>query len=116
MSLALTISRLFAPTVLGTSTGTLFTTPSTPSSTVLINGRVRFTNTSSSTVAVTAYAVPSGGAAAAGNCFCNAETIAANNHADYDIPQLAAGDFLQAFAGAGTAVTATALAGTLVAQ
>lgn len=116
MALALIIGQLFEPTVLGTGAATLFSTPASPTSSVLVNARIRFANTSGGTVTVTAYAVPSGGAAGPGNCFCNAESIAPNNHADYDVPVLKASDFLQALASAATSVTVSALSGTVMAQ
>lgn len=116
MSLAITIGRLFAPTVLTTSAVTMYTCPATPSTNVLVNGRVRCANTTSGPVTVTLYAVPLAGTAAVGNCIAYQESISAYNHQDFDVPQLAAGDFLQALASAGTSVTITALAGTLITQ
>lgn len=111
--MALTFSRLFAPTVLGTTETTLYTCPASPASNVIKNGRVRFTNTGSTAVTVTAHAVPSAGSAAAGNCFLNAESIAANAHLDVDFPSLSAGDVLSALASAATSVTATEIGGVL---
>ena len=111
--MAVSIGVLFNPTVLTGSAATIYTVPSTPSSTTLINGRVRFTNTSNATQAVTWYAVPNGGSAGAGNCQGNAETIAANAHLDIDVPLLGPGGFLQAFAGNASEVTMSALAGIL---
>jgi len=109
--MALSITRLFAPVALGAAAATLFTNPASPISSVLRNGRVRFTNTTAGPVTVTAYAVPLAGTAAASNCFMNAESIAANSHLDIDVPMLAAGDFVQALASAAASITATALDG-----
>lgn len=109
--MALTIQRLFAPAVLTTGAVTYYTCPATPASSVLKNGRVRFSNTTAGAVSITAYAVPLAGTAAAGNCFANAVSIAPNSYLDVDIPALAAGDFFQALASAGTAVTVLALDG-----
>lgn len=109
--MALTIKQLFEPTVLTTGAATLYTCPASPPTSVLPNGRVRFTNTTGGAVTITAYAVPSAGTAGAGNCFAFQEAIGPNAHADYDVPMLAAGDFLQALASAGTSITATALQG-----
>ena len=111
--MALTFTRLFAPTVLTGTAATLYTCPASPTSNVVKNGRVRFTNTSAAPVTVTAYAVPLAGTAAAGNCFINAESIAANAHLDVDFPSLAAGDFLSALASAGTSITVTEIGGVL---
>jgi hypothetical protein len=111
--MALTFSRLFAPTVLGTAETTLYTCPASPASNVIKNGRVRFTNTSGAAATVTAHAVPLAGTAAAANCFLNAESIAPNAHLDVDFPTLAAGDVLSALASAATSITATEIGGVL---
>jgi hypothetical protein len=111
--MALTFTRLFAPTVLTTAAATIYTCPASPASSLLPNGRVRFTNTTAGAITVTAYAVPLAGSAAAGNCFINAESIAPNAHLDVDVPMLAAGDFLQALASANTSITMTAIYGTV---
>lgn len=111
--MALTFTQLFAPTVLTTSAATLCTCPATPSTSVIKNGRVRFTNTTAGAVAVTAYAVPLAGTATAGNCFLNAESVGPNSHLDVDVPTLKAGDFLQAFAGAATSITMTEMGGVI---
>ena len=111
--MALTFIRLFAPTVLTTSAATLYTCPASPVTSVLKNGRVRFTNTTAGAISVTAYAVPVAGSAAAGNCFLNAESISPNSHLDVDIPTLSTGDFLQALASANTSITATEVGGVL---
>ena len=113
MALSLTIAQLFAPTVLTTGAATLYTN-SGASGSVLVNGRIRVANTSAATHQVTLYAVPSGGSAGAGNCFANAESIAQNQHLDFDGPHLPVGATLQARADAGSVLTVTALAGTLI--
>lgn len=111
--MALTITRLFAPTVLTGEAATVYTVPSSPATTVLKGGKVRFTNTSNVAVAVTAYAVPNAGSAVAGNAFLNAESIGPNSHLDVALPSLAAGDFFQAFASAVTSVTVSEIGGVL---
>lgn len=116
MAFALTITRLFAPTQLTASAATIYAAPANPASSVLQGGRVRFTNTDTSVHTVTAYAVPSGGTASAANCFMNAESLSPNTHLDIDVPQLAAGDFFQAFANTAAMVTVTALGGTVQSQ
>jgi hypothetical protein len=104
-------SNFFAPTVLGTAAATLFTTPVTPTTTLLRGGRMRFTNTTSSAVTVTAYAVPPAGTASAGNSFVSSKVVAANDYIDSDMPILPAGAFVQAFAGTATAITAHMISG-----
>ena len=110
--MTITISQLFAPTVLTTSAATLYTLP-TLAGTALPNLRVRFANTSGGAVTITAYAIQSGGSASAGTCCANAESIAANNHLDLDIPTLTAGGFFQALCSANTSCTVSQLQGTL---
>jgi hypothetical protein len=114
VSLSVTPLQLFEPTVLTTAAATLFTCNAGVASNVLYNGRMRVTNTTNAPVTVTLYAVKVGGTAGAANCFANAESVAANAHTDYDIPQLAAGDFLQALASANTSITAFSLSGTVL--
>lgn len=109
--MALTIKQLFPPTVLGAAVATYFTCPAAPATSVLKNGRARFTNTTAGAVAVTAYAVPVSGSAAAGNCFANAVSVPPNGYLDIDIPALAAGDTFQAFAGAAASITVLAMDG-----
>lgn len=107
------IAQLFEPAVLGTSAGAIYTMAGSPTTLTLAQGRVRFTNTSGSAVAVTAYAVPSSGSPAAGNCFLSAQSIAAGQYLDIDLPVLKAGDSFQAFAGAATSITCSELNGVL---
>lgn len=111
--MAITFSKLFAPVQLPASNGTVFTMSATPTTIILKNGRVRLTNTTAGAVAVTLYAVPSGGSAGVGNMFLNAVSVAGNNYLDTDIPTLAAGDSLQGFAGAATSVTIHEIGGVL---
>jgi hypothetical protein len=112
--MAISYSKLFEPTVLTTSAATLGSAiPSTPTSSLLRGGRVRFTNTSAVAVTVTAYAVPSGGAAADGNAIIKAKSIAANDYLDIDLPAMKAGDFLQALASAATSITAHYITGSI---
>jgi len=111
--MAISITNLFAPTVLTAAAATIYTVPTSPTTIVLARGRVRFTNTSAGSRAITAYAVPAAGSAAAGNCFMNAEALAANAHVDVDLPLMPAGAFLQAFADVASDVTITALDGIL---
>lgn len=111
--MALLIQQLFVPTALTTSAATLFTCPANPTTSILPNGRMRFTNTDSAAHAVTAYAIPSGGTAGAGNEFLPAVSVAPNSFIDVDIPMLKAGDFLQAKADTGADVTVFAMSGTI---
>lgn len=111
--MAVTVSYLFQPTQLGATAAVIYTAPASPASTVLSRGRVRFTNTSSGARAITAYGVPSGGSAGAGNCFMNAESLAANTHVDVDLPLLGPGGAFEAFADVANDVTVHALDGIL---
>lgn len=111
--MAISYSKLFEPAVLTTSAATLFIVATTPTTNLLRGGRVRFTNTTASAVAVTAYAVPLSGSAANGNSFLVAKSIGANDYLDVDLPAMKAGDFLQALASAATSVTAHFIAGSV---
>lgn len=110
---ALSFIKLFQPTVLTTGATTIYTCPVAPSTSVLKNGRVRFTNTTAGAVTVTAYAVPSAGTAGASNAFLNAVSVAANAYLDVDLPSLAAGDTFQALASAATSITVHEVGGVL---
>jgi hypothetical protein len=111
--MAIQITQLFAPSQLGVAAATIYTVPLSPPSTVLMRGRVRFTNTDNGSHAVTAYAIQSGGTASAANCFLAAESIPPNSHLDVDLPVLASGGLIQAFADVAGKVTITQLDGVL---
>ena len=113
--MTISYSAFFAPTVLGTTAGTLYTVPSSPASTLLRGGRVRLTNTTGSAQSVTLYAVPAAGSPVAGNAFVSGKSIAANDYLDIDVPLMGPGATLQALAGAATSVTAHMLSGSLFA-
>lgn len=109
--MAIIYRKLFQPAVLGTSAGTLFTVDSAPSTTLLRGGRVRFTNTSTSAVQVSAWAVPAAGDSGDGNSIVKNRSIAPGDYLDIDLPTMAANDFLQASAGAATSITAHFISG-----
>ena len=111
--MSITYSQFMPPTVLTTSAVTLFTVPSTPSSTLLRGGRMRLTNTTAGAVTATLYAVPLAGTAAAGNAFVFGKTISANDYLDVDVPLIAPGGFVQGLAGAATSITAHMISGSL---
>lgn len=106
--MAITIKRLFAPTVLGTAAGTLYTAPA---NTVMAGGQIHLLNTSTGAVTVTVYAVPAGGTAGDGNAVIKGRSLAAGDYLLLDIPVLASGDFLQALASAATSITASCING-----
>ena len=111
--MALQFFQPFPPTQLGNSVSVIFTVPSVPGTTVFIRGRVRLTNTDSNAHGVTLYSVQLSGSPALSNMFANAETISPNSHMDIDVPILAAGGTLRAFADATGWVTITSLDGIL---
>lgn len=90
---------------------TLFTVPDAVSTTILINGRVRFTNHTGSAATIKAWAVPDGGSAGDTNVSLPTTSIAANSYLDVDVPQMAAGGIFQAQAGTATSITALAMDG-----
>ena len=107
------VIQMFPPTVLTTSAVTLYTVATGSGASVLARGRIRFTNTSAVAATVTAYDVPTGGTAGAGNNFCPTLSVPAFSNLDVDVPVLAAGGFIQALASAATSVTAHAMDGVL---
>lgn len=111
--MALTISQLFTPVQLPNAVAVLFTMPTTPTNSVLKNGRVRLTNTTGGAVAVTLYADVAATASSAANEFFPAKSVPANDYIDVDIPTLKAGDTLRGFAGAATSITMHELGGIL---
>ena len=112
--MSLLFSKLFNPKqVNNAAVDTLFTVPTVPSTTLLRNGKLRFVNTTGAFVTVKAWAVPNGGAAADANVFLSTTSISVNGYIDVDVPVLAAGDFVQAQAGAAVSVTAQGLDGFL---
>jgi hypothetical protein len=111
--MTVTIQQLFPPTVLASSVGVIYTAPTTPTTTVVGQGRIRFTNTDTATRSITAYAVPSAGSPGVSNTFMKAETLAANMHLDIDLPVLAPGDTFQAFADAPAVVVVFELDGVI---
>ena len=80
--MTISYSNFFAPTVLGTSAGTLATIPAQPTTTLLRGGRIRLTNTTGGAVTATLYAVPAAGSPAAGNAFVSGNSVAANDFLD----------------------------------
>lgn len=109
--MAITYEKVFQPTVLGTSAGTLFTARTAPASILFRGGRVRFTNTSTSPVQVSSWTVPAAGASGDGNSIVKLRSIAPGDYLDIDLPTMAAGDFLQASASAATSITAHFISG-----
>lgn len=109
-----TQTQLFAPAALTTSAVAYIAAIAAPSK-YLINAKVRFTNITAGAITVTAYAVQSGDSPVDANAFMKAESIPANSHVDVPVPVLATGGTMQALASAGTSITISFLAGTLVA-
>lgn len=108
--MTITYSKFFEPTVLGVTVATLVTVAGVPS-TLLRGLRVRFTNTTTLPVTITAYAVPSSGTAANSNAFALGVVVGANGYLDIDVPILKVGDFLQALAGTAASITVQSIWG-----
>ena len=111
--MALSIQQLFTPVQLAAAAAVLFTMPTTPSTSVLKNGRVRLTNTSGAAVPVTLYADAAATASGVANCCLSAVSIGANSYLDIDLPTLKAGDTLRGFAGTANVITMHELGGVL---
>lgn len=109
---SITRDRLFAPQdVDNAAADTLLTVPASPTGTVLLNARVRFSNHTGGAVDITAWAVPSGGSAGTTNVCLPTTSIAAGDFIDLNVPQIAAGGTLEAQSGAATSITAQPLDG-----
>lgn len=104
-------SKFFAPTVLGTSAGGLYTVQNNAASNLLRGGRVRLTNTTAASATARLYAVPSGGSPGVGNAFFYDQTVPANSYVDVDVPILAVGDSLQGSASVAATINIQAIAG-----
>lgn len=111
--MALTYIKFFEPVQLGATVSTLYTVPSSPSTTLVRNGRIRLTNTTAGAVTATIYAVPAAGSEADSNAIIKAYSIAANSYLDIDLPVMKAGDILKGLAGAATSITAHMIEGLL---
>lgn len=111
--MAIQVTQLFAPTLLTGSAATIYTVPSSPSTTVLKGGRVRLTNVDTAARAVTMYAIQSAGSASDTNTTLKAETIGPNTHLDVDVPMLAASGFIQAFCDSANKVSIQCVDGVL---
>lgn len=111
--MAITYARFFAPQQIPAADTTIYTVPATPAQTVMKSFRVRLTNTTGAAAAVTLYAVPSGGSAAAANNVLPAVAIGANDYLDVDVPDMAAGDSLHALGSTANAISIAQLDGFL---
>lgn len=107
-------TNLFDPQNLPTAATTIYTVPTSPNTTALVRGRVRFTNTTSSDRTVTAYAVEVGGLPAAHNQFFPGMTVKANTFTDTDVPVIGPGGYISAFADTGAAVNIQQIDGMLM--
>lgn len=109
--MALSFTQLFALQQVGNSPTTLLTVTATPSSNLLRNGRIRFSNTTGAAVTITAWCVPAAGAEGNANVFFPVKSVPANDYIDVDVPQAKAGDIIKAQAGAAASITAAPLDG-----
>lgn len=111
--MAINYAKFFAPAVLATGAAVLrYTVPATPTNVLLRGGRVSLTNTTTSSVTPTLYAVPSGGSAGAGNAFYN-QAIGPKQTILVDVPVMGPGDSLQDTCDTASAVTIQPMAGGL---
>lgn len=114
MATTLSFGKLFEPNQVDNAAAeTLYTVPAAPSTSLLRNGRVRFSNTTTGAVTIKAWAVPVSGAAADTNVILPTYSVPANSYIDLDLPLMKAGDFLQAQAGAATSISASLIDGVL---
>ena len=99
--MALTYGRQFAAQELANTATSLF---------VLSSGNIRnmtilLINHTAGAVTVTGHVVPSAGSVANSNYFMDAESLAAGERLEVNVPQMVAGDDLQMFASAANSIT-----------
>jgi hypothetical protein len=112
--MTISYSQFFTPVVLTTSEQTIYTVPTNPTTNLLRGGRIRFANSNSSAVQVSAYAIPANSfAETPGNIFAPNLSVPANSFIDVDVPLMGPGDFIQAIAGINSAITLSAINGAL---
>ena len=111
--MTISYSSFFAPVQLAATAGLIYTTPTTPTSTLLRGGRVRLTNNTATAATATLYAVPNGGSVGVSNVFVSAKSIAGNDFLDVDVPILPAGASLQGLSGTANAITVHMISGSL---
>lgn len=112
--MAITYVKLFDSNhVNNAAVETLYTVPSTPTTTLLRNGRVRFTNVTAGSVMLDVYAVANAGSAGIDNALLYQYALPAYSALDIDIPVLSAGGTIRAQAGAASSITAHAVDGVL---
>lgn len=91
--MAITLKKLFAPTLLTNTLATIYTL-SESTNAIVENMVVRLTNTTASGEVVTGNCVPSGGSASDTNEIFNA-TVPANDFVLVTIPVMSDGDFIR---------------------
>lgn len=103
--MAINRSLLFTPKIIdNVAPDDVFLMPTTPATSLLVNGRVRFSNVTAGAITITAWAIPSGGTAINGTLCLPTVSISANSYLDMDIPQLGVSGKLQARAGAAASI------------
>jgi len=112
--MTITYNQLFEPIVLTTSDQTLYVVPSSPTTSLLRGGRIRFANSTLSAVQINAYSVPASSTPSSpGNVFAPNLSVPSNGFIDVDVPLMAAGDYIQASAGANSSITVSAINGAI---
>lgn len=113
--MAITYGKFFEPNMVdNAAVETLYTVLTSPSTNLLRNAVIRFTNVSAVAVTITGYAVPLSGTASTTNNCLPTVSIPANSFIDWTLPVMKAGDFIQAQAGAATSINAQLLDGFLL--
>lgn len=111
--MGIAVQKLFEPVVLGVAAAAIYSAPSTSSTIVVKNLRVRLVNVSGAAASVTLYAVPSGGSVGAGNNCLDQKSIPGHDYLDVDIPSLKAGDTLQGLSSVASVITVHEIGGNI---
>lgn len=106
--------KLFNPQLMGTAPQLIYQLASSPQSLELRGARLRFVNTSGSTITFTAYAVPNGSTPQTINEFAANISILTGQFYDIDVPVLSIGDAIWAQSNTGSVCVCQFLNGLLI--
>ncbi len=114
--MAFDVAKLFSITDLTTSNVTIYTVPSSPTTTVLTGAVFRLSNVTAGAITVNMHVIDSGGSADTTNyndALLKDYSVPANSTVEISIPVMVAGDFIQMLASALNSVNVAPVAGTL---
>jgi basic membrane lipoprotein Med (substrate-binding protein (PBP1-ABC) superfamily) len=114
--MAFSVAKLFSITDLTATNATIYTVPSSPTTTILTGAVFRLTNVTAGAITVNMHIIDSGGSADTTNyndALLKDYSVSANSTVEISIPQMSAGDFIQMLASAANSVNVAPVSGTL---